>query len=135
VDNCLAGYNGCIFAYGQTGSGKTFTMLGEGEGDALAGGGEGGSEAQGGGGAAGTPAAAAGGPGDDSRGLIQRVFEHLFGRIAQAGGKFLLECSFLEIYNEVRRHRLGQAVWGVGDACQHTSPTLAMLAALLRCSC
>ena len=114
VDNCLAGYNGCIFAYGQTGSGKTFTMLGAGEGDAPAGGAEGGGEAQGGGGTAGAGAAAsaAGGPADDSRGLIQRVFEHLFGRIAQAGGKFLLECSFLEIYNEVRRHGAGwQAAW------------------------
>lgn len=28
VDNCLTGYNSCIFAYGQTGSGKTHTMLG-----------------------------------------------------------------------------------------------------------
>ena len=28
VENCLAGYNSCVFAYGQTGSGKTFTMLG-----------------------------------------------------------------------------------------------------------
>jgi len=25
-----------------------------------------------------------------------------FGRIAEGGGKYLLECSFLEIYNEVR---------------------------------
>lgn len=31
------------------------------------------------------------------------VFEHLFGRIAEGGGKYLLECSFLEIYNEVGR--------------------------------
>ncbi|KAL0707268.1 hypothetical protein Bca4012_073694 [Brassica carinata] len=29
VENCLSGYNSCIFAYGQTGSGKTYTMLGE----------------------------------------------------------------------------------------------------------
>lgn len=28
VDNCLAGFNTCLFAYGQTGSGKTFTMIG-----------------------------------------------------------------------------------------------------------
>ncbi|EFN57204.1 hypothetical protein CHLNCDRAFT_10198, partial [Chlorella variabilis] len=86
VDNCLAGYNGCIFAYGQTGSGKTYTMLG--------GSGEEG-DAPGGAGGAGAGAR------DDSRGLIQRVFEHLFARIARGGGKFLLECSFLaEIYNE-----------------------------------
>ncbi|KAI3847328.1 hypothetical protein MKW92_005569 [Papaver armeniacum] len=29
VENCLSGYNSCMFAYGQTGSGKTHTMLGE----------------------------------------------------------------------------------------------------------
>ncbi|KAI4376012.1 hypothetical protein MLD38_013812 [Melastoma candidum] len=29
VENCLSGYNSCMFAYGQTGSGKTYTMLGE----------------------------------------------------------------------------------------------------------
>lgn len=28
VENCLAGFNTCLFAYGQTGSGKTFTMMG-----------------------------------------------------------------------------------------------------------
>jgi len=125
VDNCLGGYNGCIFAYGQTGSGvlawlastgrctatgnavgslgaavhfssqhlmcrrcccitaagKTYTMLGSDE----------------------TAGEWTGGPGrDEARGLIQRVFEHLFARMAEAGGKHLLECSFLEIYNEVR---------------------------------
>ena len=30
VENCLSGFNSCIFAYGQTGAGKTFTMLGNG---------------------------------------------------------------------------------------------------------
>ena len=36
---------------------------------------------------------------------LQRVFEHLFARMSEGGGgnKFLVECSFLEIYNEVRR--------------------------------
>ncbi|KAI3767226.1 hypothetical protein L2E82_17314 [Cichorium intybus] len=29
VDNCMSGYNSCMFAYGQTGSGKTYTMMGE----------------------------------------------------------------------------------------------------------
>lgn len=67
---------------GQTGSGKTYTMLG-GEEEA--------------GEAGGHQAAAAG----DARGLIQRVFEHLFARMVERGGKHLLECSFLEIYNEV----------------------------------
>ncbi|XWS28487.1 hypothetical protein CRYUN_Cryun25bG0073900 [Craigia yunnanensis] len=32
VDNCMGGYNSCMFAYGQTGSGKTHTMLGDIEG-------------------------------------------------------------------------------------------------------
>lgn len=83
VDNCLRGYNGCIFAYGQTGSGKTYTMLGRDE-------------------AAGTGASSSGAAAhrDENRGLIQRVFEHLFARITKGGGKYLLECSFLELYNE-----------------------------------
>lgn len=68
-------------ADGQTGSGKTYTMLGAGD----------------------VAEAGAGGRGDVQRGLIQRVFEHLFARMAQGGGKHLLECSFLEIYNEVGR--------------------------------
>eukprot|EP01018_Ginkgo_biloba_P015827 Gb_22755 [translate_table: standard] len=29
VENCMSGYNSCMFAYGQTGSGKTHTMLGD----------------------------------------------------------------------------------------------------------
>ena len=29
VEQCMAGYNGCIFAYGQTGSGKSHTMMGD----------------------------------------------------------------------------------------------------------
>lgn len=28
MENCLSGFNTCLFAYGQTGSGKTFTMMG-----------------------------------------------------------------------------------------------------------
>ena len=28
IENCVSGYNGCIFCYGQTGSGKTYTMHG-----------------------------------------------------------------------------------------------------------
>eukprot|EP00887_Chlorella_sp_A99_P003515 scaffold7.g3515.t1 len=79
MENCLAGYNSCIFAYGQTGSGKTHTMLGA-DGQACD-------------------------PTDENRGLIQRVFEHLFARIqgrqaADGGARYSLRCSFLEIYNE-----------------------------------
>jgi hypothetical protein len=35
VDNCLTGFNGCLFLYGQTGSGKTYTMTGSGKGNGL----------------------------------------------------------------------------------------------------
>eukprot|EP00250_Pteridium_aquilinum_P032892 c4902_g2_i1 orf=190-1206(+) len=55
VDNCLLGYNSCMFAYGQTGSGKTFTMLGDLEG------------------AHHRPSI--------NRGMTPRVFEYLFARI------------------------------------------------------
>lgn len=79
VENCLSGYNSCIFAYGQTGSGKTYTMLGdipEGADAVVA-----------------------------SAGLIPRVFQYLLGRISQIEGsnssvKYLCRCSLLEIYNE-----------------------------------
>ncbi|GFY98894.1 P-loop containing nucleoside triphosphate hydrolases superfamily protein [Actinidia rufa] len=55
VDNCMGGYNSCMFAYGQTGSGKTHTMLGDIE----------------------------GGTGRHSVncGMTPRVFEYLFSRI------------------------------------------------------
>lgn len=55
VDNCLRGFNSCLFAYGQTGSGKTYSMLG---GEQVGG-----------------DAAVAG---DERRGLIQRIFEQIF---------------------------------------------------------
>lgn len=55
VDNCMAGYNSCMFAYGQTGSGKTHTMLGDlGEIDARS---------------------------NENRGMTPRVFEYLFAKI------------------------------------------------------
>lgn len=81
VDNCLVGYNSCMFAYGQTGSGKTFTMLGDLEG------------------AHHRPSS--------NRGMTPRVFEYLFSRIQEEEEarkneqlKFMCKCSFLEIYNE-----------------------------------
>lgn len=52
VENCLKGFNGCLFAYGQTGSGKTYSMLGGEQTGELG--------------------------GDEQRGLIQRIFEHIF---------------------------------------------------------
>lgn len=73
LTNTLGGFNGTIFAYGQTGSGKTFCM-------------------------AGIP---------DDPGIIPRVNSALFNFIAEetakpeATRKFLVVCSFFEIYNEV----------------------------------
>ncbi|XP_021720602.1 kinesin-like protein KIN-12E isoform X2 [Chenopodium quinoa] len=81
VENCVAGYNSCMFAYGQTGSGKTHTMLGDIEG--------------------GTRRHSI------DCGMTPRVFEHLFSRIQKEKEarreekyRFTCKCSFLEIYNE-----------------------------------
>ncbi|XP_077215305.1 phragmoplast orienting kinesin 2 isoform X2 [Tasmannia lanceolata] len=81
VENCMSGYNSCMFAYGQTGSGKTYTMLGEI--DEL--------EVR---------------PSTD-RGMTPRIFEFLFARIRAEEEsrrdeklKYNCKCSFLEIYNE-----------------------------------
>ncbi|KAK9022115.1 hypothetical protein V6N11_002406 [Hibiscus sabdariffa] len=81
VENCMGGYNSCMFAYGQTGSGKTHTMLGDIEG--------------------GTRRHSV------NCGMIPRVFEHLFTRIQKEKDirkdeklRFTCKCSFLEIYNE-----------------------------------
>ena len=76
-ESVLQGYNCCVFAYGQTGAGKTFTMMGDG----------------------------ADSEDPHSRGLIQRVFDHLFTRIAELQeGESKIDvtctCSYLEIYNE-----------------------------------
>lgn len=73
LESTLTGYNGTIFAYGQTGSGKSWCMTG--------------------------------GP-DELRGIIPRVNEELFEKIAREQEtiptrKFLVMCSFFEIYNEI----------------------------------
>ena len=71
VESVIKGYNGTIFAYGQTGCGKTHTMLGV--------------------------------PDDPNlRGIIPNCFAHIFGFIDEKndGMKFLVRCSYLEIYNE-----------------------------------
>lgn len=74
VESVLEGYNGTIFAYGQTGCGKTHSMMGSHD-------------------------------SDEMRGIIPRAFRHIFGFIDGADQnendrKFLLRCSYLEIYNE-----------------------------------
>ncbi|CAM6103443.1 unnamed protein product [Calypogeia fissa] len=81
VENCMSGYNSCMFAYGQTGSGKTHTMLGDIENLDR------------------SPS--------ENRGMTPRVFEYLFARIRKEQEcrrhehlKFFCKCSFLEIYNE-----------------------------------
>jgi len=71
VESVLEGYNGTIFAYGQTGCGKTHTMVGDyGE--------------------------------EDTKGIIPKAFSHIFGFInsSEDDTKFLVRCSYLEIYNE-----------------------------------
>ncbi|CAK9215584.1 unnamed protein product, partial [Sphagnum troendelagicum] len=77
VENCLAGYNSCMFAYGQTGSGKTHTMLGDIKDVFYQ-------------------------PSDD-RGMTPRIFEYLFARIIKRKLeqlRYVCKCSFLEIHNE-----------------------------------
>ncbi|KAL2344857.1 hypothetical protein Fmac_006142 [Flemingia macrophylla] len=81
VENCLSGYNSCMFAYGQTGSGKTYTMLGDIEDLDV------------------KPS--------PQRGMTPRIFEFLFARIQaeeesrrDENLKYNCKCSFLEIYNE-----------------------------------
>nr|XP_043634046.1 kinesin-like protein KIN-12E [Erigeron canadensis] len=81
VENCMGGYNSCMFAYGQTGSGKTHTMLGDIDG---------GSRRH-----------------SVNSGMTPRVFEYLFTRIQKDKEarreeklQYTCKCSFLEIYNE-----------------------------------
>ena len=79
VDSIFQGYNGTVFAYGQTGCGKTFTMMG----------------------IVNDP---------DLRGVIPNAFEHIFGFIQSEGTskRFLVRCSFVEIYNEEVRDLLNK---------------------------
>ena len=74
----MQGYNGTIFAYGQTGCGKTHTMLGiKGQ--------------------------------KELAGIIPNAFDHIFGYFDDAVNmkkKFLIRCSYLEIYNEAIRDLL-----------------------------
>lgn len=77
VDSTLKGYNSTIFAYGQTGCGKTYTMLGIPEDPSL-------------------------------RGIIPNSFAHIFGCISESktDKMFLVQCSYIEIYNEEIRDLL-----------------------------
>lgn len=76
----MGGYNGTIFAYGQTGCGKTHTMIGV-KND------------------------------KNQRGIIPNAFDHIFGFFDDANNsqkKFLIRCSYLEIYNEQIRDLLSK---------------------------
>lgn len=70
VDSVLQGFNGTVFAYGQTGTGKTYTMQG--------------SSAD-----------------PETRGVIPNSFQHIFTQISRSQNqKYLVRCSYLEIYQE-----------------------------------
>ncbi|KAL9674626.1 hypothetical protein QQ045_030898 [Rhodiola kirilowii] len=81
VENCMSGYNSCMFAYGQTGSGKTYTMMGD--------------------------IQEMDGKLNEDCGITPRIFEYLFSKITMEETKrkdeklkYCCKCSFLEIYNE-----------------------------------
>ncbi|CBZ49774.1 kinesin-ii motor protein, related [Neospora caninum Liverpool] len=78
VESVMEGYNGTIFAYGQTGTGKTHTMVG-------------------------SETCYVG------KGIIPRSFEHIFSKVGCSSGKrYLVQASFLEIYNEEIRDLLAK---------------------------
>ena len=83
-DNCLMGYNGSLFAYGQTGSGKTFTIIGPTTSVSL---------------------------NEINSGILPRSIDYILSQIKRETRlnihiKYLLKCSFLEIYNEEIRDLL-----------------------------
>ena len=78
VESVCQGYNGTIFAYGQTGTGKTFTMEGDFETDL-------------------------------NKGIIPRSFDLMFNIIKTTyNTNFLIQCSYLELYNEEVRDLLAK---------------------------
>lgn len=87
----MEGYNGTIFAYGQTGCGKTHTMIGLKNNKA-------------------------------EKGIIPNAFDHIFGFFdakANNSKKFLIRCSYLEIYNENIRDLLSKNVDKKLDIKEH----------------
>lgn len=77
IESTIEGYNGTIFAYGQTGAGKTYTMEGKFEAPEL-------------------------------QGITPRAFDNIFDLIEQQSSstRFLVACSYVEIYNEEIRDLL-----------------------------
>lgn len=82
LDKAFDGFNGTIFAYGQTGSGKTWSMTGEAK-------------------------------DPDLKGIIPRICESLFERVRretkEGKKKFMIICSYFELYNEMLRDLLDPA--------------------------
>lgn len=77
LDHAFAGFNACILAYGQTGSGKSYSMMGYGP----------------------------------DKGIIPLTCQELFDRVdarkaADANINFVVEVSYIEIYNEKVRDLL-----------------------------
>lgn len=78
VEGVLQGFNGTVFAYGQTGCGKSYTMMGVED----------------------PP---------ENKGVIPRAFDHVFDQAAVVEGvKYVIQASYLEIYNEEVRDLLGR---------------------------
>ena len=90
LDKAFDGFNGTIFAYGQTGSGKTWSMSGD------------------------TTS-------EEHKGIIPRICESLYSRIRkerlEGKKKFMVICSYFEIYNEKLRDLLDP-----NAAQKHTGP-------------
>ena len=87
LDKAFDGFNGTIFAYGQTGSGKTWSMTGETK-------------------------------DPDLKGIIPRICENLFERVRretkEGKKKFMIICSYFELYNEMLRSPA--KVWSIPQA-------------------
>jgi kinesin family protein 3/17 len=80
LESVIEGYNGTIFAYGQTGTGKTFTMEGSDKKDCL-------------------------------KGIIPRSIAWIFNSIKNyREQQFLVQVSFIEIYNEEVRDLLNKNI-------------------------
>ncbi|CAE6397149.1 unnamed protein product [Rhizoctonia solani] len=92
LDHSFAGFNACILAYGQTGSGKSYSMMGYGA----------------------------------DKGIIPLTCSELFARIdrqraADAHVNFVVEVSYIEIYNEKVRDLLNPKNKGNLKVREHPS--------------
>lgn len=92
LDHAFAGFNACILAYGQTGSGKSYSMMGYGA----------------------------------DKGIIPLTCQELFDRVdarraADANISFVVEVSYIEIYNEKVRDLLNPKNTGNLRVREHPS--------------